>query len=78
MVEQAIGKPICAEKLDKARKMAESKREGLTRRFGDAGGERRKDWYLAYLIIEQLCSDSLSKITQDLWEFEHDIEAKKE
>ncbi len=77
MVQEAIGHPLDREKLDDAREAAEIKLGYLIGRFGDAEGHRREPWYLAYLIIEQLCSDSLSKITQDLWQFDHEDRDKK-
>jgi hypothetical protein len=75
-VLKAIG-PVDTGKLAEARKRAERKLESIIERFGDAAGERRKDWYLADLIVEVLGSMSLSEITRDLYQLDEMIGIKK-
>lgn len=74
MVHETIGHPLDIKVLNTARTAADIKLHHLIDKFGDAEGKRREPWYLTYLIVEQLCSDSISKIS---WQFNQEDRGKK-
>lgn len=77
---ELLGAGIDTGKLAKAKEAADRKLERIIKMFGDAGGLRREDWYLADLIAEAYRAAEFSRATMELAELCRyaDMMAKKE
>nr|UWI04055.1 MAG: hypothetical protein [Bacteriophage sp.] len=65
-----LGAAIEPQEWDKAKAYAERKLERIIEREGDAGGERRKPYYLAQLIAETVRSDCFMQFTLEIMELD--------
>lgn len=68
--EKYLGFAICPQEWDEAKRYAEHKLARIIQREGDAGGERRKPYYLAQLIAETVRANIFSGILFELAELQ--------
>lgn len=69
--ESYLGTEIQPSEWDSAKAYAERKLKGIIEREGDAGGERRKPYYIAQLIAETVRSNRFSQFTIELADILH-------
>lgn len=75
MAEQHAGSCISDNEWQTAKPLAEQKLEWIIHREGDAGGERRKPYYIAQLIAEAVQAARLILYTQIFYELNEGKEA---
>lgn len=75
MAERYAGGSITDSEWREAIPQAERKLEWIIQREGDAGGERRKPYYIAQLIAEAVRAARLSLYTRILHELNEEKEA---
>lgn len=79
--EHYLGTEIEPSEWDKAKASAERKLDWIINREGDAGGERRKPYYLAQLIAEAVKAGRFTQFTLELcalMKYADDMGVKKE
>lgn len=62
-VEEYLGFEISEKQYSRSADRAGKKLTSIIKRFGDANGERRKPYYLAHLISEDVKAEKLSTAT---------------